>query len=87
MIRRPKRVNVRFSDAEFEELENLIKISRAWDMTTLVRRALAHYRRRLYEEQEQLEKNGHALAITSTNLLAPIETKAKGGKQCKATAR
>lgn len=72
MIHKPCRVNVRFTENEYAELEEMIRMNHAWDMSNLVRRALAHFRRALYMQQEELHRTGKAPTLTDSSITAPI---------------
>ncbi len=53
MIRKPKRICVRFTSAEFDEMSTLIKLSQTWDITGFIRAAVKFYGSHLYEREQQ----------------------------------
>ena len=55
MIRKPKRINVRFSEREYAELQELWKMAGVYDWTSFTRKAFANYRRFLFEQQQRID--------------------------------
>lgn len=62
MIRKPKRISVRFSEYELNEMELLQKLSHCWNTTDFVRNAISFYRRHLYEVRDQAAQKAEAEA-------------------------
>lgn len=50
MIRKPKRINVRFTEAEYDSLIDVLKYDLLGDITNLTRRALFFYRDHIIEK-------------------------------------